>query len=295
MLKCILWGTGIQFEKTLIQIRYFEQRGRFEVIGITSGDSFYSKTGGYRFIKKEQLGDIQADFFIVFADGAVLLEIQNEICEMGYADHQVIPYSVIGLTGFEVDKYMSIKRDIPSIISLNCWGGITYHSLALPFASPFINMFLEPDDFLTLLRDLKTYLAMDIKESGFTEDPNSQKVYPVGDCGGVKLHFNHSNSFEEAKADWDKRRKRVNWDNLFIMAYTEDAEFAKCFSELPYEKKICFISMNIKGNGLEYVDIATDETDTKLWQHVNRIASRRYQYYDVFELLLSGEVVHIYE
>ena len=50
-----------------------------------------------------------------------------------------------------------------SVIAINCWGGLISHTLGLEFRSPFVNMFLEEQDYLKLLSDLDYYLGMELK------------------------------------------------------------------------------------------------------------------------------------
>lgn len=51
---------------------------------------------------------------------------------------------------FDLKRWIAVQESKVSIISDNCWGGITYHSLGLEFLSPFINLFLESEDYLRL-------------------------------------------------------------------------------------------------------------------------------------------------
>ena len=53
----------------------------------------------------------------------------------------------------------------------------------------------------------------------------------------VELHFNHYVSMEEAERKWNDRLGRLNWNNLFIMMFTEDYQAAEHFDSLSYDKK----------------------------------------------------------
>ena len=35
----------------------------------------------------------------------------------------------------------------------------------------------------------------------------------------IEIHFNHYISFEEAKNKWDERKRRINYDNIYIVMY----------------------------------------------------------------------------
>lgn len=57
----------------------------------------------------------------------------------------------------------------------------------------------------------------------------------------MKLHFNHAKNFEEAKALWETRKERINWDHLFIQMYTVDRDAAERFDSLPFENKAVIV------------------------------------------------------
>ncbi len=45
---------------------------------------------------------------------------------------------------------------------------------------------------------------------------------------------------EEIESQWYDRVKRINYDNIFIMMYTENREISEQFSQLPWKKKVRF-------------------------------------------------------
>lgn len=77
-----------------------------------------------------------------------------------------------------------LKNYSPSIISSNCTGGFIYHWLGLKFRSPFINLYLENEDFVNMLENWEC-----TKNSEIIEDKNTNKPFPVGILGGQKLEF----------------------------------------------------------------------------------------------------------
>lgn len=130
-----------------------------------------------------------------------------------------------------------LKNTTPSLICNNCLGGFIYHWLGLKFNSPFINLYLEDNDFLLALENLKDFLACDIKEV-----KNSYKDYPVG-CGyrGIKIHFMHYASFDEAYAKWNERKLRVDYNNIRVIMSNKDGYddgVIERFDSLKYEKVI---------------------------------------------------------
>lgn len=113
-----------------------------------------------------------------------------------------------------------LKNDNFTILCSNCIGGIIYHRLGKQFLSPTINMFIKEPDFVEFCLYLDYYLSQKLE---FME---SDESYPVGKLRGdgnqipsVLLHFNHDKTPETAEADWEKRKKRIVRDNLYIILY----------------------------------------------------------------------------
>ena len=110
----------------------------------------------------------------------------------------------------------SIKVDNFSIICSTCIGGIIYHRLGREFLSPTVNMFFLQKDFIKFVSNLPHYIAMDLQ---FIE---TDKPYPVAMLDDIVLYFNHSNTPEDAANDWNRRKEKINYENLYIILYNRD-------------------------------------------------------------------------
>ena len=86
-----------------------------------------------------------------------------------------------------------INRDV-TIIASNCTGGFLYHWLGLQFRSPFINLYMTPQDFITALSNFDAFMDQDI-----IEVKDSGRDYPVGlGYGNTLIHFMHYPDFSTA-------------------------------------------------------------------------------------------------
>lgn len=132
-----------------------------------------------------------------------------------------------------------LKNKNFTIISHNCVGGVIYHDLGLKLNTPTINLFFMAKDFIKFCNNLNYYLNCEIK-------PLKQEKYnyPIAQIDDVLLYGLHYNSFEELKEKWEKRKERVNFENLFFMMSERDGcteTDIKSFDKLPYENKIIFV------------------------------------------------------
>ncbi|EOU2062754.1 DUF1919 domain-containing protein [Clostridium perfringens] len=137
------------------------------------------------------------------------------------------------------DMRKNIKNKDFTIISSNCIGGMLYNDLGLKFLSPTINLFFTANDFVKFCENLNYYLSIEVDYYG-----ESDSGYPIGILDDIKLHFVHYKSFEQAKLKWEERKKRINYENIFIIATDRDGltkSLLQRFNELKY-KKVLFSS-----------------------------------------------------
>lgn len=124
-----------------------------------------------------------------------------------------------------------------SVISSNCNGAFILHDLGEQFRSPFVNLYLTPNDFIQYLKHLDQYMH---EELVFVK---SDKSYPVGMLKDITIHFMHYHTEEEAKSKWMERSQRINKENLFIMMTDRDGctyQNLQEFDRLPFKNKVVF-------------------------------------------------------
>lgn len=178
------------------------------------------------------------------------------------------------IKNIEHDIYLKKKRRRlkhlnPTIISNNCVGGVISHDLGQRFCSPTVNLFFKASDFVKFVSRLPHYLLCEVKEV------KCDLQYPIGIIDDITVHFLHYNSFDEAKEKWDDRKKRVDYNNLYVMMTEREEcneDVLRLFDSLPLTNKVVFThntrpdiscSYQIKGfeNGSE-LGIITDPKPT---------------------------------
>ena len=292
-IRCLLYGTVRTFEEYYHLIKYYEMTDEISVCGLMASEAIYNELGGYKVMPKSEIcAYIDAfDVVIILSKSTIAVqEITKELLAVGILDQFIIPCKALNILGFNFRKYIALKADTPSIIAPNCWGGFTYNSLGLRFNSPFINMFEKHEDYLKLLDDPKRYLETELELYKMEYEQNLKRDYPVAKCDDILLYFNHYTSFEEANEAWQRRLKRIRWDNLFIMFYDELPDRVDRFCNMPYQKKICFVPYKTKHENVVSIDLSDDLRPKTFGLFLNEIASRNYPYYDVLDLLLNGTI-----
>ena len=135
-------------------------------------------------------------------------------------------------------RRLRLKNRTPSIIASNCVGTFIYYDMKLRYQSPTINLSFDMNDYVRFLENLRWYL-----EQPVVPYADERFDYPCGMIGDVEIRFNHYKTFEEAAAKWEERRKRIDWDNLFIIGIDGDDctyDSLRRFDALPYKNKVIF-------------------------------------------------------
>lgn len=109
-----------------------------------------------------------------------------------------------------------IRNKNITIFCSNCIGGIIYHELGMHFMSPTINLRIYSNDFIRFLLNINAYLE---KKLEFIEPTEG---CPAAMLGDVLITFTHFSNNKEAEVKWEERKKRINWNNVYIILNDRD-------------------------------------------------------------------------
>lgn len=149
-----------------------------------------------------------------------------------------------------------LKNKTFSIISNNCWGGRVYQRYGMQYTSPTVGLTFYADEYIKFVSNLKYYLSLDLKFIPKTESryyefyQEKEKYYPIGLLGDVEIVFLHYKSEQEAYEKWNRRKARINWDNVIVKFNDQNRateEHIRQFDALPYKNKICFVANPVDG------------------------------------------------
>lgn len=109
-----------------------------------------------------------------------------------------------------------------TLIAQNCIGGVIYNDLGIAFKSPTINMFIEGENFVKLVENFRYYMSIPPKPlcEEFIDPINNAIRYPKIAIDDLEICCLHYESCKDAIASWNKRRNRVNFENVYVIANT---------------------------------------------------------------------------
>lgn len=196
-----------------------------------------------------------------------------------------------------VFKRYKLKNKEFTIISNNCWGGLTYEEYGLPKMSPTVGGYFFPDDYLRFVSNLKEYiykplvfvpLEQSLHKKAIIENGNAHHI--IARLGDVEIVFVHYRTEQEVLSKWNRRVKRINWNNLiFKFSYQNGATLADLEEfdkfDLP-GKKMMFVNKKNMGYkcGIYYHGF---ESDICVWNDT----FYAHRYFDVTRFLNDGIII----
>lgn len=140
-----------------------------------------------------------------------------------------------------------------TVISNNCWGGTVYESYGMKKLSPTVGMFIMPKDYIKFAGNLHYYLNQHL--SFVKADDSKWKselchkanfgTYLIGKLSDIELHMLHYHEESVARAKWESRVKRVNFEKMIVKFNDQNGATPKDiedFMQLPIKNKLCFVS-----------------------------------------------------
>lgn len=121
-----------------------------------------------------------------------------------------------------------LTNDNFTIFSPNCVAGVIYHRMGKQFCSPTINTGFTGDDFCNFLIHMDYYLSQELIDAGVNESNMPLgKIKGNGSIPDITIVFGHYDTFEDGAEKWNKRKKRINKDNMYVVMYDINTIFDK--------------------------------------------------------------------
>lgn len=260
------------------------------IIGISYFDLYYEKYFGFNYYPLDYFYEVEFDYIVLICKDEDYYNYRNYLIDKK-SDVKIINHKVFDIPFFDVNKYLSLYNNTPTIISNNCVGGITYHTFSLPFNSPFINLWLTEDDFIKFLSNIDKYLKEDIIPAGFVYNYEGEKQ-PICLLGDIKLYCTHYTNHEDAIDAWKRRTKRINLDNTIIVFLDYEGTRIEAFNNIPLKNKICICQKN--NTASEAIEMYFGEKEYHEWTYlIHDVFRYKVPLIDVLTLLCDKRVEYL--
>ncbi|MBQ7493128.1 MAG: DUF1919 domain-containing protein, partial [Selenomonadaceae bacterium] len=147
MLKVLLWfvSTDNRFIQDAVTILRVQNNG-VEIVNKAAG---------------KDISSLDKDFDVILVVGAKEIgmnKITQAARQLRLPEEKLLGDWIVCIPGFTLEKYRKLQRSRLSIISRQCFGGCVSKMLGLPFRSPFVNLWINGEDFIKFLRAPSIYL-----------------------------------------------------------------------------------------------------------------------------------------
>lgn len=157
-----------------------------------------------------------------------------------------------------------IKNKDITILSNNCWAGITYQYLNLRFNSPTIGLYFMAEEYIDFLENLDECITGKIEFISYEQSKYKDylierqlKNMIIGKLNNkIEVFFLHYKTIEEAKEKWEKRCKRIDKNNMIVKFNDQNncsLELLNRFEKLSFKNKICFTAKNYLIEGITWI------------------------------------------
>ena len=142
-----------------------------------------------------------------------------------------------------------IKNEEFTIISNNCFGGIIYKNFNIKYRTPTCGTFFMAEDYIKFIYNLKEYLDAEVEEISIENSKYCEYLKkikydkPIGKIKDIEVFFMHYDTFDEAFEKWNRRKKRVVWNNIIYKFNDQNLcgyKHLKLFNDFQANKKILF-------------------------------------------------------
>lgn len=270
MEKVLIWGMGSFLNMISNALSQEELKGNIYILGYVSRNKeLYGKSiMGRKIISVWDIKNLEYDYIIVANN--YFLEVKKEIKEAKWGENidlkKVIYGEVFKIPYFDFKRYVSIMKKKISLVTETCYGGVLYHSLRLPFYSPFIQTYIQQWDYIRLINNLPYYLEHNIqchRDLLKTEDININienkslaytiDGYPIAKIEDIYFHCIHAPSYKTYAQKWNERIKRFSIKKMLVMMIIENDQLLEAFLKVPIEKKIGFYYKDVGLSNIIYI------------------------------------------
>lgn len=115
--------------------------------------------------------------------------------------------------------------------------------------------------------------------------------FPIAKLGDIYLYCVHYKNFNDVYNKWNKRKKRINYNNIYIIMSDRDGctdENIKEFDELDYKNKVIFVHKRMDNIKSSYYIKGTENNDKRnriinITEYKGKFTGKRY--YEDFDFV----------
>lgn len=219
------------YESVSNLIRHEVEKGNIYIIGIVcrDQDKYCSVKDGYQVVSHNELKrtvDFDTVDFVVICNRCSQQAIRTQLqVEFFVERKKILGFELFHLSCFNFELYAELIKKPVSILCNDFLGGQVYRDLGLPYSSPLIWTAMQAKDFARLLINPQTTLYSNLELISDTDPVHLSG--PVASMGikGPQALFCREPDFKCAKADYERRLKRVNQQRMVVLFNPKEEDY----------------------------------------------------------------------
>lgn len=302
----IVWGVGKGYWKLHNFLKFHESIGDIKIVAYVSKYKETRYINGFEVIEPWEIPkhNLTYQYILVTTDN-FYKEIIKEYSEKLHIDRKrFLKGSVIQLPFFDWKKYIKIYNSNLSIISEVCFGGILSKRLGFALNSPFVNVRIgtKKNDFFEFLENINKYMLESpslecnkyIETNSWCGEEFGRVKYPLLRYDNIILHGFHYKTQKDFLEDWEKRRKRYNFQNNIVFKILYDEKDIEKFENIPFTYKLGFYYKETRCENIITIPFNEIYWAYSWMTYINQItiSGELFNYVDFFELLSRPLCVH---
>ena len=107
--------------------------------------------------------------------------------------------------------------------------------------------------------------------------------------------FNHYDNFEDAVSAWERRKNRINKNNLIIVSSTTSEDDAIEFAKLPFKNKLIFVpkEMGITNESCFALNFEDEGKGETIGMYCNKSANGKLSIIDLLSFLNGEDYIRV--
>lgn len=292
MYKIIVWGLGKEFHQSINILKYYTMLRQIEIVALTATSvPNVNMIDEYKVIKTEDIKNTEFDFVLIMSE-KYFRNISQNLNSMGIDNAKILRGKILNIPNMDFKEYVKLKQSKLTIVSNTCWGGMLYATLGMECLSPFKNLYFYDTDYIKVLNNFKEY--MDIEPQFQKFGSIGGRNYPILRIKDIDIHCNHDVDPDEAIEKWNRRRKKINYNNMLVEMSTSDRKIAEKFCDLKnYNKKVCLVPFEMNCKYAVKLEMLPEQKE--FWQTANETAALGVDTYNFSIIdLCNGIIKHRY-
>lgn len=240
-MRIAVWGMGRVFARSLPQLRRAVDGGAVLAALVDANPQQASPFEGVPVLAPDELdpGDIG---LVIIMSSKSHKEIAAQAAELGFDRSSLVSHRILDIPGFDMQRYLQLRRQGMSIASNGSWGEVMSRLLKVENRSPFEGTFIPDADYLRMAADLKRYLSID--EPLYV----GERIGPYGNLyhcflfDDVQVRMDGGRTAQEALAQWRRGCEGFDFDRALVELHTLDPAAERVFNALvAVPNRICLV------------------------------------------------------